>query len=161
MLANRVSLAGFIDDNHSSEAGEILGLKIVGDGSWLANQAKSGPVAAVFGIGDNSAREKVAQRCIQDGIQLLTAVHPAAIVATSAQIGLGTVVMAGAVINPDAHVGEGVIVNTGATVDHDCRIGNFAHLSPNASMGGCARLGDLSWLGIGAAIIHGVGVGSR
>jgi sugar O-acyltransferase (sialic acid O-acetyltransferase NeuD family) len=160
MLASRIIVAGFIDDGVHAESEQILGLKVVGNGDWLATQAKSVPVAVALGIGDNFARQTIAKRCIVEGIRLISAIHPCAIVAVSAQVGLGAVVMAASVINPDAQVGTGAIVNTGAIVEHDCRVGDFAHLSPNASMGGCARLGSLSWLGIGATIIHGVNVGS-
>lgn len=161
LLAGRVAIAGFIDDGLHTQSDEILGLKVLGDGNWLATQAKSGSVAAVLGIGDNSARQKVARRCAEAAIMLISAVHPSSVLAPSARIGVGAVVMAGTVINPDAEVGTGAIINTGAIVEHDCRVGDFAHLSPNAAMGGCARLGSLSWLGIGATIIHGVTVGSN
>jgi sugar O-acyltransferase (sialic acid O-acetyltransferase NeuD family) len=160
LLARGVGVAGFVDDNAQPGSAEVLGLVVLGGGNWLAEQAKSRPVAVALGIGDNFARQEVANRCIAGQIQLLTAVHPFTSVAPSARIGPGVVVMAGAVINPDAKIGTGAIVNTGAIVEHDCQVGDFAHLSPNAAMGGCARLGSLSWLGIGATIIHGVTVGS-
>jgi sugar O-acyltransferase (sialic acid O-acetyltransferase NeuD family) len=160
LLASGVIVAGFIDDGSARESGETLGLKVVGNGDWLATQAKAEPVMVVLGIGDNTSRQRVADRCVQLGIRLVSALHPSSVVAPSARIGVGTVVMAGSVINPDAEVGTGAIVNTGAIIEHDCRVGDFAHLSPNAAMGGCAQLGNLSWLGIGATIIHGVKVGS-
>jgi sugar O-acyltransferase (sialic acid O-acetyltransferase NeuD family) len=160
LRASYIEVAGFIDDDFRSATCEILGLEVLGNRDWLADSAKSGPVAVALGIGDNSARQKVAQNCMAGGIALVTAIHPAATVAPSAQIGSGAVVMAAAVINPDAQVGAGAIINTGAIVEHDCRVGDFAHLSPKAAMGGCAQLGNLSWLGIGATIIHGVKVGA-
>lgn len=161
LLANRTAVAGFVDDSFQGEASEILGLKVLGTGDWLATQARSEPVAVALGIGDNAARQKVAKRCIDQRIALVSAIHPAAVVAASARIGAGAVVMAGAIINPDAQVGAGAIVNTGSIIEHDCHVGEFAHLSPNAAMGGGARLGSLSWLGIGATIIHSVKVGSN
>ena len=161
LLASRVPVAGFIDDSFAGESGNILGLKVLGTGEWLVGQSQSGTVAVALGIGDNAARQKVAKRCVDQGIQLITAIHPSAVLAASARIGRGAVVMAAAVINPDAEVGAGAIVNTAAVIEHDCRVGEFSHLSPNAAMGGCAGLGDLSWLGIGATIIHGVKVGAN
>ena len=161
LLAGGLAVAGFIDDDAQLQSNEILGLKVLGDGAWLAEQANSGSVAVALGIGDNSARQKVASRCIAQHIHLLTAVHPFTTVAASARVSPGVVVMAASVINPDAQVGTGAIVNTGVIIEHDCFVGDFAHLSPNATMGGCARLGSLSWLGMGASIIHGVNVGSN
>jgi len=161
LLASGIAVAGFVDDSLQGKPAEILGLKILGGGDWLAAQGKSSPVAAALGIGHNAARQKVARRCVNQGIELITAIHPSAVLAASARVAEGAVVMAAAVINPDAEVGTGAIVNTGAVIEHDCRVGEFAHLSPNASMGGCAQLGSLAWLGIGATIIHGVKVGSN
>jgi sugar O-acyltransferase (sialic acid O-acetyltransferase NeuD family) len=158
LLTRGIAIAGFIDDN--SDSREILGLPIVGDHNWLEQQAKSASVAVVLGIGDNISRQAVARSCIACHIELQTAVHPSARVASSARVGAGVVVMAGSVINPDAQIGAGAIINTGAIVEHDCQVGEFAHLSPNSVMGGGAVLGSLSWLGIGATIIHGVRVGS-
>ena len=60
---------------------------------------------------------------------MITAVHLTAVVASSGEIGRGTVVMAGAVINCDAKLGQGVIVNTGAVIEHDVVVGDYAHLS--------------------------------
>lgn len=160
LLARGIAVAGFIDDNAQPDSNEILGLKVLGDGNWLVEQAKLGSVSVALGIGDNFARQKVAKRCIACHIQLLTAVHPFTVVAASARVSPGVAIMAASVINPDAQIGTGVIVNTGAIVEHDCQVGDFAHLAPNAAMGGCAQLGSLSWLGIGATIIHGVTVGS-
>jgi len=160
LRAQGVAVAGFIDDQPQDSA-EILGLKVLGDGKWLAEQASQGPVAVTLGIGSNPDRQRIADQCAASGIQLLTAVHPSAVVAPSAQIGAGVVIMAAAVVNPDAHIGRGAILNTGVIVEHDCHVGEFAHLSPNAAMGGGAKIGSLSWLGMGASIIHGVAVGSK
>jgi sugar O-acyltransferase (sialic acid O-acetyltransferase NeuD family) len=161
LIARGVTVAGFIDDYAKLGSHEVLGLKVLGNSGWLAEQAKSGSVAVALGIGDNFERQRVANSCIGWHIQLLTAIHPFAVVAASARVSSGVVVMASSVINPDAQIGTGAIVNTGAIIEHDCQVGDFAHLSPNAAMGGCAQLGSLSWLGMGASIIHGVNVGSN
>jgi sugar O-acyltransferase (sialic acid O-acetyltransferase NeuD family) len=152
-------VCGFIDDCAESVEPQVLALPVCGGFEWLKHRSQQTPVVVVLGIGKNEARQEVAERCRSAGIKLLTAIHPDAVVSTSARIGDGTVIMARAVVNPDAIIGECAVVNTGAVVEHDCVIGDYAHLSPNSSMGGAARLGALSWLGMSAAIIHGVSVG--
>ncbi len=146
-----VQLLGFLDDRPDVR-GPVLDLPILGGAAWLDDQAASG-TAVALGIGDNSGRRRVAERCVHAGFELWTAVHPSAVVARSATLGAGTTVMANAVVNPDAHVGIGAIVNTGAIVEHDCQVGDYAHLSPNASMGGAARLGSGAHLGLGAIVL--------
>lgn len=158
--ADAPSLVGFIDDRERMVGIKVLGIPVVGTFQYLQSQADHRMMGVALGIGDNPARKKVAERCQALGIQLATAIHPGATIASSATVGSGTVVMAGATVNPDARIGEGVIVNTGAVVEHDVVVGDYAHLSPNAATGGGAALGALSHLGLGAAILPLVRVGS-
>ena len=151
-------IEGFIDDD-PLKGGDAFRLKILGDATWLAEQAVHRPVAVALGIGDNFARREVAERHNATGIRLLTTVHPTATIATSAKISSGVVIMAHAVVNVDAVIGCGAIINTGAIVEHDCHVGDFAHLSPNVAIGGHVQIGDLSWLGIGSTVISNVRVG--
>jgi sugar O-acyltransferase (sialic acid O-acetyltransferase NeuD family) len=154
-------LAGFIDDRPELQGSTVLGLPICGDEQWLQKEASEQRVAVALGIGDNPARQRVAQACLASGAELLTLVHPTASLSASVRLGPGAVVMAQAAINPDARIGAGAIVNTAASVDHDAEVGEFAHVGPKAAMGGASRLGSGSFLGIGAVIIHCAGVGAR
>jgi len=152
---------GFIDDSNKLHGGTLLGLPIFGDGSWLEQESRKGPVGVALGVGDNSVRKRLAAKCLDWGIDLLTVVHPTASVSSSAVLCPGSVVMAQAAINPQARIGRGAIVNTGAVVEHDVQVGEFAHVAPNATMGGAARLGELSMLAFGAVVLHCVNVGAN
>jgi sugar O-acyltransferase (sialic acid O-acetyltransferase NeuD family) len=153
-----MKVKGFVDDD-PLKFGEISGLKILGDGKWLAEQAGRGPVAVALGVGDNFDRSAIAERCAAIGVRLLTAVHPSATIAPSAKIALGVVIMAHAVVNPDVIIEQGVIINTGAIVEHDCHVGDFAHLSPKVAIGGHVHVGNFSWLGIGSTVIPNLEIG--
>src|SRR5690348_15162471 len=120
-------VVGFIDDRAELLGTTILGLPVCGNGCWLQQQAGKARIAVALGIGDNYARQKVAEKCAVWGADLVTAVHPAAWVSASAELNPGSVVMAQAVINPGAKIGRGAIVNTGAVIDHDVEVGEFAH----------------------------------
>lgn len=161
LLANKnPRFAGFIDDRPNLQGSTVLGLPVCGDGQWLQNESSRQRVAVALGIGDNFARQRVAQSCLAWGAELLTVVHPTAAISASARLGPGAVVMAHAAVNPEAKIGSGAIVNTGASVDHDVEVGEFAHVGPKAAMGGASRLGMFSFLGIGAVIIHCAAVGA-
>jgi len=153
--------AGFIDDDAELQGATIFGLPVCGNGQWLQEQAGRMRVAVALGIGDNFARQRVAEKCLAWDAELATVVHPTASVSASAQLGPGTVVMAQAAINPDARTGSGAIVNTAASVDHEVELGDFAHVAPNAAMGGASRLGLLSLIGMGAVVVQCVGIGAR
>jgi sugar O-acyltransferase (sialic acid O-acetyltransferase NeuD family) len=155
------NFAGFVDDRAELQGSMVLGVPVLGDGHWLQQEARKMNVAVALGIGDNFARQQLAEKCSAWGTELVTLVHPSASVSESARLGPGTVVMAQAAINPDARIGSAVIVNTGAVVEHDVVIGNYAHIAPNAAMGGASGLGDFSFLGLNAAVRQGVTIGSQ
>src|SRR2546425_865375 len=49
-------------------------------------------------------------------LEVVTAVHPAAIISASAEVGVGATIMAGAIINAPAALGPNRIVNTRAII---------------------------------------------
>ncbi|MFZ0332716.1 MAG: acetyltransferase [Candidatus Acidiferrales bacterium] len=148
--------AGFVDDGEELAGANVIGYPVLGNGEWLIKKTKRHPIAIVLGVGSNYNRRRLSQQLAKRGIQILTAIHPGAIVASSAEVGSGTVIMAGAVVNANAKIGEGVILNTGAVVEHDVKVGDYSHISPNASLGGASRIGVLSHVGLGAVVLPGV-----
>ena len=98
-------------------------------------------------IGDATIRKRL---CEKFRLQLITLVHPNAVIARDATIGVGTVIMAGAVVNPGAYIGEGCIINTSASVDHDDQVGDYCHISVGAHLAGTVCVGDMTWIGAGA-----------
>ncbi len=115
----------------------------------------------IVGIGDAKIRRKVQEKLISKGANVVTLVHPSAVIAYDAKIGVGTVVMAGAVVNPGTTVGDGVIINTCASVDHDNMIGDYAHISVGAHTAGTVAIGDNTWLGIGAVVSNNLSICSN
>jgi sugar O-acyltransferase (sialic acid O-acetyltransferase NeuD family) len=106
----------------------------------------------VVGVGNNRARIDLTRRLTDSGAELVSVVHPRAVVSQYAEIGDGTVAFAGAVVNIDSTVGRACIINTGATVDHDCALADGVHLSPGAHLAGGVTVGEASWIGIGACV---------
>lgn len=157
LLASGEEVSGFVDDRPEAANATVLGLPVLGSFAWLL----ASPSRVALGIGDNTARARVAESCLAAGSTLATAIHPRAVVAGSARLGEGAVVMALAVINPDAVVERGGIVNTAAIVEHDCSIGAYAHVSPNASIGGGCQVGAFAHIGIGATMLPRTSVGER
>lgn len=117
----------------------------------------SGEQPLIISIGSNRVRKLIASRL---GARYITAIHPTAVVATSARIGAGSVVMAGAVIQADARIGRHAIINTGASVDHECQLGDFVHISPHSTLCGNVHVGEGTWVGAGSTVIQGVKIGA-
>ena len=145
----------FLDDDES--------IKTLGEYPVVGKTSEtSGPKADGYdffvGIGNASIRQRMQKALVRDGCNVVTLIHPQAVVAYEVTIGVGTVVMAGAVINPGTTIGEGCIINTCSSVDHDNTIGDFSHISVGAHTAGTVTLGERCWLGIGAVVSNNISV---
>jgi len=155
-------IAGFIDDLQPARAGETFeGAPLLGGRDALAAARENGVTHLIVAIGHCDARLEAARFAVANGFTLATAIHPSAVIATSARVGIGTVVAAHAVVNPGTVIGENVIVNTSASIDHDCTIADGVHISPRACLAGSVRVGEASWIGAGATVIDGRTIGRR
>jgi len=140
----------FLDDNEEIEV--ALGLKVVGKLTDIEKFINNSDVFVA--IGDNATREKVFSKFEIIGATIPTLIHPSSIIGTDVNIGPGTVIMAGVVINCCTTIGKGCIINTSSSIDHDNVIDDFVHISPGARLAGTVKVGRLTWIGIGASIIH-------
>jgi len=164
VIADAALLAGWGDVVFFDDAAE----RAHGTGEWrvLGNtramlDARDAFDAAIVGIGDNGVRLTKHRQLADNGIHMVSIVHPVAVVSPRARLGAGSVVFAGGIVNPFAVTGVACIVNTGASIDHDCVLGDGVHVSPGARIGGTVRIGECSWVGIGAAVRESVCIGSR
>ncbi len=161
-LGGSHQLVGFLDDVSPERRGSSFhGLPVLGGREVLASLRASGVEGLIFGFGNCAARLRLAPEVRGLGIQLVTVVHPSAVVARDVVLGPGTLVAAGAVINTAARVGENVIVNTSASVDHDAIVEDGVHLCPGVRVGGLAHVETGAWVGIGSTISDRVRVGAR
>lgn len=141
----------FLDDNPKVESCGIY--KVVG-GCKSAQSYKNADF--IVAIGNSKIRRKIQSELIEMGLNIVSLVHPSAVIASNVKIGVGTVVMAGAVINPCSVIGQGAIINTCASVDHDCRIGDYVHVSVGAHVAGTVIIGDNTWVGAGATVSNNI-----
>lgn len=147
---------GFVDDDHRRANGEYCGLPVAGTPDELEGVREAGSgVGFVVAIGDAGDRQRVSDKVEQLGYDLVSVIHPSAVVAPDVSIGAGSMVLAAAAVNPGVYIGRGVIINTGAVVDHDCSIADFAHVAPGARLAGNVRVGERTLISIGATVVPG------
>lgn len=155
-------IVGLLDVSPELWGTEVLGVPVLGDDSLISEVIDSGAEHAFIGIGtvgDTRPRRQLYEKVEAAGFQLVSAIHPAAVVSNAATIGTGTTVMAGAVINAGAKVGKNVIVNTGAIVEHDCNIGDHSHIATGARLAGGVQIGEGTHVGLGAVVRQEVRIG--
>lgn len=155
---------GVWDDIHFFEdtihiKSDLLGFPIVGDLDCLINSKNYKDV--IVAIGSNCVRLKISHLLISKGYNLVSLVHPKAVVSKFARVGKGVVVFAGAVINSGADIGDAVIVNTNSVVEHDCVVQDGVHLSPMSSLAGGVCVGECSWIGLNASVIQQISIGKN
>lgn len=149
--ANGVKVEAFIDDNPN--VNECGGRPVL--------HSAEGCSPVIVSIGVNRVRKMIVERlqAADSSVEFATAIHPSAVVSSSARIGEGTVVMAGAVVNANAVIGKHCIVNTGATIDHDVVLEDYVHVAPGVNISGATHVGEGTWIGVGSCVIQGLNIG--
>jgi len=150
------------DDDPALAGKTVFGYEINGGrDALLSARDAHGVCRGIVAIGSNRARAKVAAWLTDNGFDLVSAIHPGALLSRGVRVGSGTVIMAGAVINADTVIGDNVIINTGATVDHDCTVGDSVHIAPGVTLCGTVGVGSGSFICSGATIIPNITVGGN
>lgn len=154
-------IVGFLDDANPERDGErFCDAPILGDRGRLDGLLHGGVRYLILGFGNCEARLRLSEFATEKGFSLATAIHPEATVASSVEIGYGSVIVAGAVVNPGSRVGDNVIINTSASVDHDCTIEDGAHICPGACLAGDVHVERGAWVGAGATVVERVRIGA-
>lgn len=154
-MAIRDSFGGFLDDNFASAPPHL---------------SAEGPIREVLprlvntygfviGIEDARNRRQLAELILAAGGDLVTLIHPSAVIAPDVAIGDGSVVMAGAIVSTGTHIGRWVTINTGAILDHDNVIEDNVHVAPGCRLAGNVRCKRDAIIGIGATIIPNITIG--
>jgi sugar O-acyltransferase (sialic acid O-acetyltransferase NeuD family) len=162
-LDGRYELVGFLDPRDELRGGSAYGLPVLGDDDLLPQLARDGVTHAFVGLGssgDLRPRRRVYELARAQGVEPVDAVHPTAVVSSSAELGRGVTLMASAIVNAAARLGENVVVNTGAIVEHDCVLGDHVHVATGARLGGAVVVGDGTHIGLGALVNQSVRIGS-
>jgi sugar O-acyltransferase (sialic acid O-acetyltransferase NeuD family) len=131
-------IAGFLSADPTKLDGHAPTLPIIGSPAEFKPQSSDGFLLAV---GIPHLRRRVVERLEASAARFLTLIHPTAIVADTAQIGLGTVVCPYAIVSDAVRLGRFVLVNYHVALGHDSAVGDFAVLSPYATLGGFATVG--------------------
>jgi len=147
MQVAHINCTGFVDDKEISNWAGLSVLK-------LSDLVLESSIYFHLAIGNCKTREAIAAEL--NNANYFSVIHPSAVIAKTAQIGLGTFSAAQSVIAPDAKIGNHCIINHAAVVDHDCVVGDYTHIAPQCSLGGGVKVGKGVLIGTGAVVLPGI-----
>jgi UDP-perosamine 4-acetyltransferase len=159
----RYEIVGLLDPRPELRDSSVLGVAVLGGDDLVPQLTADGVTHAFIGLGssgDTAPRRRLYEFARESALDVVQAIHPAAVVAESAQLGPGATVMAGAIVNADAVLGQNVVVNTGAIVEHDCVVGDHVHVATGARLGGDVEIGAGTHVGLGASVNQSVRIGA-
>lgn len=158
LRAMRCPIEGWLDDNVALWGKERLGMRVLGGSDYLTTRPRT-EARVHIGIGRNDTRLTLGAKVVCQGARLVSAIHPSAVISSSARLGQGVCICAGAVIGPGAQLGDQVIVNTGSTIDHGSLLEEGSWIAPGVTTGGEVRIHRRACVSTGAVLVAGVTVG--
>ncbi|MGL4954480.1 MAG: acetyltransferase [Cetobacterium sp.] len=145
-----IEITGFLDDG---DIDEILGVKKLGN---ISEIERFKDCKFHIAIGNNLFRKELAEKVGFEN--LITIVHPTAVISRDVQIGKGCYIGANVVINSKAIVEDIVIVNTRSVVEHDCILKEASHLSYGVLLGSSVSVEKSIYIEMGSVVGRGIKV---
>lgn len=115
----------------------------------------------LLAIGHMDARARTTRAISQKGGRFVSYIHPTAIVANTATIGVGAVIYPYAVVSNSATLADQVHLNYFASVGHDVKVGRCCLLAPYATLNGFCVLEDFAYMSTHATVVVAKRVGTR
>lgn len=107
----------------------------------------------------NTDRFRDLEQCRAFGFELVSAIHPSAIILNQATIEPGIWINAGAIIGYKAEVRAGAMINTGVQVDHHSILETCCQLDPGVVTAGHVTVRRRAQIHAGAVIINRIEIG--
>ena len=165
LIANVISyhddleIAAYGDDNHQQTTDHIDGVPVFGQKDLL-NYAKQNNIKlAITAIGNNTVRAEKFNLLKNTGFQMISIVHPQALIDTKVSYGDNVIIEMGTAIHTHSKIGNNVFLGGDALIGHHNVIGDHVLVGGNVSFGGSVVVEDYVSLGVGASIKPGIRLG--
>ncbi|WP_218509420.1 acetyltransferase [Variovorax sp. dw_308] len=141
----------FIDDNPSASV--VNGHKVLRYAEFLQTEA---PLRhAVLAIANSEIRERLAKRCLEDGVAPWTVADANIVIMDDVDIGGGAALSPFVTLTSNIRIGKHFHANLYSYVEHDCVIGDFVTFAPGVKCNGNVVIEDHAYIGTGAVIKQG------
>lgn len=149
-------LAGFIDDRVMELPG--------GDAPRLGGFADYAPrpnELFLIGVGDPTAKRRMAESLRDRGARFATLIHPTAVIGRNTKRGEGVIMCPMTMNTSDTCAGDFVTILSFSGMGHDTTVGAFSTISSHVDVMGYAELGEEVFVGSGARVMPRVKVSDR
>jgi sugar O-acyltransferase (sialic acid O-acetyltransferase NeuD family) len=153
-----IEVAGYLDD-FTPAGTQVDDVEVLGPLRRLEEAELLQSRRFIVSIGNNIARQTIADRIESSGGGLAIAVHPNCVISPTATIGLGTVLIGATMVFSRAQIGKNVLVDPDTTVGAEAIIADGAYICPGVHLGSRVRIGEQAFIGLGAVILPEVVIG--
>lgn len=161
--SNQVLVYGLLDDDTKEHKKEYAAVSVLGSTDDEGFLKLIGKKCDAFIAVENLKERKFLAEMLDENrhIKPVNAIHKLAIIAESAQIGVGNLINAGTVIGTKALIGNNAIIQNRVIVEAFAHLEDFVHLSSGVIVGQGAVVEEGAFIGTGAIIVPGVRVGKN
>lgn len=146
---------GYLDRDPTLASNPQYKVDYLGD---VDDFAPSADDMLIMAIADPAGKQQTAEALRGRGGRFISLIHPSAVLASTAQVGLGSVICPFALVSADARVGELVTINTLSSVGHDVKVGHYVTLSSHVDLMGAVTVEDSVFFGSGSRVLPKVAI---
>jgi sugar O-acyltransferase (sialic acid O-acetyltransferase NeuD family) len=143
------------------QRGNFKGYPVVVSPNWIETISSLG-VKKVLCLEPINQRRRNQIELVRDSdLQLVSAIHPSALILSNARIEDGVWINAGCIIGYKAEIRSGTIINTGVQIDHHNVLQECCQVDPGVVTAGNVVLGECCHIHTGAVLINRVEIGAN
>ena len=154
-----LEIAAYGDDNPQKTTDHIDGAPVFGQKDLLNFAEQNNIKLAITAIGNNTIRAEKFNLLKNTGFQMISIVHPQALIDTKVSYGDNVIIEMGTAIHTNSKIGNNVFLGGEALIGHHNIIGDHVLVGGNVSFGGSVVVEDYVSLGVGASIKPGIRLG--
>ena len=154
-----LEIAAYGDDAPQKTADHIDGTPVFGQKDLLNFAKQNNIKLAITAIGNNTVRAEKFNLLKNTGFQMISIVHPQALIDTKVSYGDNVIIEMGTAIHTHSKIGNNVFLGGEALIGHHNIIGDHVLVGGNVSFGGSVVVEDYVSLGVGASIKPGIRLG--
>ena len=152
-------IAAFGDDNMDKSKITTGNVLLFNQGDLFQFAKENEIQTAIVAIGNNRVRGVKYNLFKDAGFEMLSIVHPKALIDTKVVFGDNVIIEMGTAIHTHSKIGNNVFLGGDALIGHHNIIGDHVLVGGNASFGGAVVVEDYASVGVGSSIKPGVNIG--